>query len=87
MNNANVHDFLYFAIENKRLVEFEYQERNRVAEPHDYGIKDGVKRPLIYQIRGQSKSGDLPNWRWVEVDQIRGLRVLEGVASHSISDA
>jgi hypothetical protein len=77
MNNANVHDFLYFAIENKRLVEFEYQERNRVAEPHDYGIKDGVKWLLIYQIRGQSESGDLPNWRWVEVNDIEGLRVLE----------
>lgn len=77
MNNAKVHDFLYFAIENKRLVEFEYQERDRIAEPHDYGIKDGVKWLLIYQIRGESKSGGLPNWRWVEVDQIRRLRVLE----------
>lgn len=74
---VRVHDLLCFAIDHKRLVEFEYQERHRIAEPHDYGMKDGVQWLLIFQLRGESKSGGLPNWRWVEVDQIRKLRVLE----------
>jgi hypothetical protein len=75
--SAHVHDMLCFAIDSKRLVEFGYQDQYRIAEPHDYGIKDGVKWLLIYQIRGQSKSGGLPNWRWVKVNDIEGLRVLE----------
>lgn len=37
----------------------------RIAEPHDYGIRDGVAQLLVFQVGGESRSGTLPNWRWV----------------------
>jgi hypothetical protein len=70
-----VHDLLFFAIQNKRLIEFEYQGKPRTAEPHDYGIIDGVRKLLVYQLRGESKSGRLPDWRLVEIPDIKKLRV------------
>lgn len=73
--SASVHDLLFFAIQNKRLIEFEYQGKSRTAEPHDYGIIDGVRKLLVYQLRGESKSGSLPDWRLVEVPHIKKLRV------------
>ena len=50
---TSVHDLLCLAIDNKRLIEFEYQGRLRIAEPHDYGIINNTKKLLIYQVRGE----------------------------------
>jgi len=58
------------AIRNKRLIEFEYQQLKRVAEPHDYGIQNGIKKVLVYQVSGGSKSGRLPDWR--DCDRLHG---------------
>jgi hypothetical protein len=33
---------LYAAIENKRLIRFDYKGKKRVAEPHDYGVQNGI---------------------------------------------
>ena len=74
---GSVHDLLCFAIDNKRLVEFDYQGLPRVAEPHDYGITDGTRKLLVYQVRGDSRSGGIPDWRLVEVHGINRLRVLD----------
>src|SRR5947209_19183934 len=40
-----------------------------IVEPHDYGQHNGVIKLLTWQIGGSS-SGPLPNWRWMEYDQI-----------------
>lgn len=64
------------AISEKRLTEFMYQGFQRIAEIHIYGVKDGVRQILVYQVRGQSKSGRLPNWRRVNLREVTGLRLL-----------
>ncbi|PYP90571.1 MAG: hypothetical protein DMG65_11325 [Candidatus Angelobacter sp. Gp1-AA117] len=64
------------AIAEKRLVRFIYQDKERVAEPHDYGQMKGTDRLFCYQVRGQS-TGRLPNWRLVDISGISGLEVLE----------
>jgi hypothetical protein len=74
---ASVHGLLCFAIDNKRLIEFEYQERPRIAEPHDYGIINRVRKLLVYQVRGESRTRGIPDWRLVDVADIRRLRILE----------
>jgi hypothetical protein len=33
---------LYVAIENKRLIRFDYKGKKRVAEPPDYGVQNGI---------------------------------------------
>lgn len=64
------------AITQRRLIEVVYNGKRRIVEPHDYGIHNGSAKLLGYQIAGES-SGRLPNWRWMEVDQISGLKILD----------
>jgi hypothetical protein len=67
---------LYGAIEKKRLMRFKYQDKERIIEPHDYGIQKGIHRLLSWQVGGQS-SGKLPGWRWFDVDDMKDLEVLD----------
>jgi hypothetical protein len=76
-NLVTVHDQLGFAIKNKRLIQFEYQDYHRIAEPHDYGILNGIEQVLVYQLRGESKSKRLPDWRFIRVAGMKRLKVLE----------
>ena len=72
---GNTDELLRAAIQQKRLIQLIYKERRRVVEPHDYGIHRGVVKLLGYQVGGSSSS-PLPNWRWIEVDLISGIRLL-----------
>ena len=71
----SLHDQLLSAIERRRLIRFEYHELPRVAEPHDYGIINGVEQLLVYQVGGESRSKKLPDWRLVRVAEIKQLRI------------
>ena len=67
-----------FAIAHKRLVEIAYRGGGRIVEPHDYGIKDGVSRLLVYQLRGPARPGQSPTgWRMFDVPKIESLVVLD----------
>jgi uncharacterized protein DUF2442 len=74
-SSENKHDLLLKAIHDRKLINFEYQGKARVAEPHDYGIQNGVERLLCYQVGGASGSGRLPSWRLVEVAEIEKLKI------------
>jgi predicted DNA-binding transcriptional regulator YafY len=74
--DPGLHQVLYGAIENKRLIRFRYQNKERIVEPHDYGIKKGIARLLSWQVGGQS-SGRLPGWRWFDVPGMQNIEVLE----------
>ena len=65
------------AIRGKRLIEFDYHGYHRVAEPHVYGQNHGVDQLLVYQIRGGSSSGRLPDWRRVDLQGIINLIATE----------
>ena len=67
---------LRFAIANKRLVQVIYHSTPRVAEPHDYGLKQGTAKLLTYQIRGTSRTA-VHGWKLLDVSKIEGLVVLE----------
>lgn len=73
---SSAHDLLVFAIKNKRLIMFQYQGCQRTAEPHDYGIVEGTRKLLIYQIRGESKTKS-KGWKLIKENEIRQLQVLE----------
>jgi hypothetical protein len=73
-----VNQDLVRAILEKCLIEFVYRAgRTRIAEPHDYGIRDGVECLLAFQISGESQSGAPHGWKQFDVDQMHQLRVLE----------
>lgn len=54
-----------------------YLGKSRIVEPHDYGVHKGTVKLLSYQVAGAS-SGPLPNWRWMEVDAITEIDLLDG---------
>jgi len=72
----NVNPVIWAAIEQKRLIRFRYKNRERIVEPHDYGIHKGVIKLFGYQVGGSS-SQKLPNWRWSEQDLISDLQLLD----------
>jgi predicted DNA-binding transcriptional regulator YafY len=66
------------AIHTKHLVRFAYKGGgDRIVEPHDYGIKEGVESLLGYQVGGESKSGSARGWKQFNLAEIENLRVLD----------
>ena len=66
------------AIREKRLIEFTYKSSAvRIAEPHDYGIQNGIERLLTFQLHGESRTRTERGWRDLHLADIRNLRVLE----------
>ena len=75
----NVNPLIWAAIEQKRLLRFRYKNRERIVEPHDYGIHKGLIKLFGYQGYqvGGSSSQKLPNWRWAEQDLISNIQLLD----------
>jgi hypothetical protein len=51
----NANPLIWAAIEQKRLLRFRYKNRERIVEPHDYGIHKGIIKLFGYQVGGSSK--------------------------------
>jgi hypothetical protein len=64
------------AIRTKHVIRFEYKKQERIAEPHDYGVQNGIIRLFCYQVAGRS-SGRLPGWRMVNVSEMSSCEILE----------
>ena len=64
------------AIEQRRLIRLVYKNRERIVEPHDYGIHNGSIKLFAYQIGGSS-SQKVPNWRWMEEDQMSCIELMD----------
>ena len=67
------------AIDNRHLLEFDYDGFHRIVEPHVYGIQDGKQQILVFQIAGESSSGNLPNWRRMDVSKISNIQMLNDI--------
>jgi putative DNA-invertase from lambdoid prophage Rac len=71
----NINPQLWKAIDETRLIRLIYKNRERIVEPHDYGIHNGTAKLLGYQVAGSS-SHKLPDWRWMEEDLISDIHIL-----------
>lgn len=71
----NIDDLIRTAIMSKNIIEFSYHDYHRIGEPHVFGIHNGRKQLLVYQIGGQTSSGNIPGWRRVNVDEITSARI------------
>jgi hypothetical protein len=58
------------AIGYKRLLRFGYKGNERMVEPHDYGIQNGIVRLLCWQMGGKSRSR-VPGWRLIDVAEMQ----------------
>jgi hypothetical protein len=70
--DPNINPVIWKAIEQKHLLRFRHKNRERIVEPHDYGIHKGLIKLFGYQVAGSS-SEELPNWRWAEQALISDL--------------
>jgi hypothetical protein len=61
-----------FAIAQKRVIQVSYNGRLRTAEPHDYGMKNGSPKLLIYQLTGETRGAktSVHGWKLLEVSRI-----------------
>ena len=65
------------AIASKNIIEFNYKDHRRIAEPHVYGIKNEKRELLVFQVGGETSSGRIPDWRRVAIDEISGLKTTD----------
>lgn len=68
---------LRMAIKYRRLIRFVYHNKERIVEPHDYGILNGARKLFGYQVAGSSSSGKLPNWRLLDTNLISDPQLLD----------
>jgi hypothetical protein len=80
---------LRFAIAHKRLIEVRYGGRLRVAEPHDYGMKNGSPKVLVYQLRAGGSTPDprVRGWRLLDLKKISICAVSNATFAGSRADA
>src|SRR5262245_33215614 len=87
-DRISIHDDLVRAINEKRVIDFVYKTPGRrLAEPHDYGVKKGVYKLLVFQIGGASGTGAAHGWKDLTVEDMRDFRVLERRFPGSRADA
>lgn len=65
------------AIAEKRMIRFTMDGRERIGEPHDYGMRKGKSSLLIWQVAGYSRSGRLPEWRWILLEKASNFELLD----------
>lgn len=71
---------LRFAIANKRLIRFTYESAVRVAEPHDYGVRGGAAKLLVFQRQNAGrKDGQVRGWRRLDISKNPGLHGPRGL--------
>ena len=50
----------------------------RIAEPHDYGLRDGGPKLLAYQRqKAGRKDHKVRGWRWLDIPKIQDCIVLD----------
>ena len=71
----SINPSLWKAIEEARMIRLRYKDKERIVEPHDYGIHSGKTMLLAYQVAGSSSHAS-PAWRWREADRISKIEIL-----------
>jgi hypothetical protein len=73
------------AIENKKLIEFNYDGESRIVEPHCYGLSTkGNEVVRAYQVNGYSSSGNM-GWKLYDLAKVDNINVLENTFEKSRS--
>ena len=75
--DPKVHEVILKAINEIRLLRFVFGGKERIVEPHDYGIHKGLIRLFSYQVGGKSTTGPLPAWRLMEVAKMSEVEMLD----------
>jgi predicted DNA-binding transcriptional regulator YafY len=72
-----VHRLILTAVHERRLLRFCYHDKDRIVEPHDYGMQKGTANLFTYQVAGDSGSSPLPDWRKFAVLSMLRVELLD----------
>jgi hypothetical protein len=75
LRDPRINPTIYTAIEQRAVIRFLFKGKERIVEPHDYGVHNGIVKLFGYQIAGAS-SQPLPNWRWFEAGEMSSIDAL-----------
>ncbi len=73
-----VYELVRWAILEKQQVHADYKDYYMQMCPHVIGWKNGKAHALFYQFAGQSSSGNLPQWRCMDSDEVSNVSVVAG---------
>ena len=74
----NIKNVICSAIQSKKMIQFNYEDSNRVAEPYCYGkSKTGNEVLRAFQVKGESKSGNPVGWKLFRASKIKNVAVTE----------
>ena len=85
--DPKVHSIILKAIDEIKLLRFVFGQKQRIVEPHDYGIYQGRIRLFGYQVAGESTTGDLPAWRLMEIAKMSAVEMMDQTFSGSRADS
>ncbi|HEV3036969.1 MAG TPA: hypothetical protein VHA33_04195 [Candidatus Angelobacter sp.] len=75
--DPKVHSVILKAIDEIKLLRFVFGGKERIVEPHDYGVHQGLIRLFAYQVAGESTTGHLPAWRLMEAAKMSEVEMLD----------
>ena len=71
---------IFDAISDMKLIEFSYNGKYRIVEPHAYGIsKAGNDVLRAFQIKGGSISDQNTGWKIFQVDDMTNINISEEI--------
>ncbi len=76
------------AIANRSLLHLTYNDTARIAEPHDYGVRNGEVKLLVFQLRSlDNRPSGFRVWRLLDVPKITACTVSNETFAGSRDDS
>ncbi len=70
----NMKKVICSAIRSKQMIQFNYEDSTRVAEPYCYGqSNEGNEFLRAFQVKGHSKSGNPVGWKLFRASKIENI--------------
>jgi hypothetical protein len=74
----NIKKVICSAIQSKQMIQFNYEDRTRVAEPYCYGQSTAGNEVLrAFQIKGQSRSGHSVGWKLFRASKMENIIITD----------
>ncbi len=72
----NIKNVICPAIQSRQMIQFNYEDNTRVAEPYCFGQnKEGNVFLRAFQVKGKSKSGKSTGWRLFRASKIENVKI------------
>jgi len=74
----NIKKVICSAIQSRQMIQFNYKDSTRVAEPYCYGQSKAGNEVLgAFQIKGQSKSGHPVGWKLFRASKMENIIITD----------